>query len=144
MKLFNIAGVKPINGNDSRHGWIMVLEDNGAIYGWSDHRYKKLPIGKWIKFAGNNRMIKSTIAPVGDVKSYPNGFHAIFGRIDRDDLDYAQLLVPKWAAIKHKKAMKVKELKVTLRGIEHAGEMLMGDHGPDYLGCVCREIRISA
>lgn len=158
MKLFNVCEVKEVGLDETNVmcpscGWVMVLERDGVYYGWSDHRGLKLPIGKWIKFRGNDRMVDVAVAPIGDAKSYRNGFHAVFSRwpygikgrelgFDGYDLGCAQRRVRNWSALKHRKNMELQELKVDLRGVTPVGEMLLGDHGPNYRGCVCREIFI--
>lgn len=156
MKLFNVCEVVPVGLDDVNvmspsRGWIIVLECDGIYYGWSDHRGLKLPIGKWIKFKGNDRSVLVSIALAGNVQSYRNGFHAVFSRwngeiecgIENYHLDCAQKRARSWAKLKHRKNMKLGQIKVDFRGVTHVGEMLLGDSGADYRGCVCQQIRIN-
>ncbi len=147
MKLFNIKSA--LSG--SRAGYIVVLVDGGVFYGWSDHRGLKLPVGEWIKFRGQDRMVEQP--SFGNGIPYPNGFHAINERwsgyrpqgwaIEGDILDRMQSYVPSWAKAKHRKRnMLLRELKVELRGVTHVGEIVMADHGWDKTGCVAQEMRI--
>ncbi|KKL90204.1 hypothetical protein LCGC14_1907070 [marine sediment metagenome] len=146
MKLFNIS-----KASGSLEGFIVVLKDGDVIYGWSDHRGLKLPVGKWIKFRGQNRMVEQP--SFGNGIPYPNGFHAVNEKrsgsrplgwaIEGDILDEIQRYVPSWAKAKHRKRnMLLRELKVELRGVTHVGEIVMADHGWDKHGCVAQEIRL--